>query len=98
MKIQLENEIVDVLKKALFEVDKRSCDPVYKSLSVRIDSTLLNSDYGKSFVLEESEIYSLLEGLSDYQDILEKNNGSDEEKESCADAINDIKEETGLSI
>lgn len=98
MKIDFNEEEVSFLKETLAQVDKRSYDPVYKNTIDRISIGSFEDRSGnvtKRVLLEEFEVYTLIEAL---QDRAEHLNSNDDSKNKCENLIKSIHEKTGLSL
>lgn len=102
MKIVLRQEEYDFLISALGVADKRSYDPVYKNVRQRIEVSAFKDGIDRVVVLEESEVFSVLEALSEY--IEESENGkynAEEKKNRTSNAKNMtaiLNKATGISI
>ena len=97
MRINFEKDQVDFVKETLKDVDSRSYDPVFKNT---IDRVILSSlkeggTIVNRVVIEESEVYTIMEALQERSEYAQTEASV---KEKCTDLLAYINDTTGLSI
>jgi hypothetical protein len=99
MKIDFSKQQVDSLKSILAKVDTKAVDPSYTNMVDRLTLEKRGSDSFETVMIEETEVYTLIEALNNYREDFEDAHGvSDEDKEVATGIAEFIEEATGLSL
>jgi len=101
MRIDFDNNQLEFIRETLTEVDSRAFDPVYKNTVERVKVSKVEERSGETkqivdkVVLEEFEVYTIIEALQERAEYRETNKDN---KKKCEDLIAYIDQTTGLSL
>jgi len=97
MKIELSKADYEYTKEILTEVDSSAYDPVYRGMIERMEATKKTKANEVSVILEEFEIFNVLEAFNYYTDALEVRGNTEEIKKASA-LTKKVSASTGLSL
>ena len=102
MKLEWNEDQIETIIKALEAVDKKSCDPIYGNLVSRIEHIDAKGFDEPVVMLEEFEIFSVVEALmgvvEDKESYIRTGNITEEDSVQSEKLISEIETKYGISL